>query len=89
MKQHISPKQLKEITKVQFYTLLPDFVIRNDWSEYHHKKITIGKMIEILIDRDVNVSNILKLKDNKEAKNLCNILWIEIKKMIREQITHA
>lgn len=51
MKQHITSKQADEISKYKFYTLFPDLVIRDDWSKFHHKKITIGKMIELLMDR--------------------------------------
>ena len=48
MKQHVIPKQLKEITENQFYSLFDEIVKRDDWHTYHHKKITIGKMFEIL-----------------------------------------
>jgi len=53
VKQHILPKQAKEITEEQFYSLFPgklhdNVVERKDWANFHHKKITIGKMIELL-----------------------------------------
>ena len=49
MKQHLTPKQLLEVTEEQFYSLFDEIVKRNDWSKYHHKKMTIGKMIEYLM----------------------------------------
>jgi hypothetical protein len=52
MKQHILPKQAKEITQEQFYDLFKNqhwnTVMRKDWADFHHKKATVGKMIEIL-----------------------------------------
>lgn len=55
MKQHITPKQAKEITEEQFYSMFctdqtsfDRIVKRKDWANYHHKKVTIGKCIEIL-----------------------------------------
>ena len=48
MKQHITPKQAQEISEEQFYSLFSEIVHRKDWYDFHHKKVTIGKMIEIL-----------------------------------------
>ncbi|WP_079709800.1 hypothetical protein [Paraliobacillus ryukyuensis] len=48
MKQHITPKRAKEITEDQFYNMFDDIVPREDWYKYHHKKVTIGKLIELL-----------------------------------------
>jgi hypothetical protein len=48
MKQHILPKQAKQLTEEQFYSLFEDIVPRKDWANYHHKKVTTGKLIEIL-----------------------------------------
>lgn len=49
MKQHITPSQAREITEQQFYSLLPgEIVNRSDWSKFHHRKITIGRLIEYL-----------------------------------------
>lgn len=45
MKEHILPKQAKQLTKEEFYRLNNDMVSRDDWANYHHKKITVGKMI--------------------------------------------
>lgn len=48
MKQHILPKQAKELTEEQFYDLFEEIVPRKDWANYHHKKVTVGKLIEII-----------------------------------------
>jgi hypothetical protein len=58
MKQHILPKQAAEITEDQFYSLFPDELVkRDDWANYHHKKVTIGKMIEFLsLDGDLEIT---------------------------------
>lgn len=48
MKQHILPKQAKQLTEPQFYELFEEIVPRKDWANYHHKKVTIGKLIEVL-----------------------------------------
>lgn len=86
MKQHITPKQAKELTKEKFYELFPDLVIRNDWSNYHHKKITIGKMLEVLKEHNIEIEIkivinkpviVKDLSNNKEYYDmeLSNILW--------------
>jgi hypothetical protein len=46
MKQHITPKQAEELTETKFYALFDEIVERKDWAKYHHKKVTIGKLIE-------------------------------------------
>lgn len=48
MKQHITPSQAQEITEEQFYSLFDEIVKRKDWAHFHHKKVTIGKCIEVL-----------------------------------------
>lgn len=48
MKEHITPKQAQQITEDQFYSLFSEIVKRDDWYKYHHKKVTIGKLIEFL-----------------------------------------
>ncbi|PLS19150.1 hypothetical protein CVD28_01710 [Bacillus sp. M6-12] len=48
MKQHIVPKQAKQLTEQQFYDLFEEIVPRKDWANYHHKKVTVGKLIEVL-----------------------------------------
>jgi len=50
MKQHINPSQALELTSKQFYSMFSEVVERKDYWHYHHIKITIGKMIEILVD---------------------------------------
>ena len=53
MKQHITPTQALEIFEDQFYSFFDSegMVKRDDWFSYHHKKVTIGKMIELLSDK--------------------------------------
>jgi aminopeptidase-like protein len=48
LKQHITPNQAKKLTEKQFYGLFAELVPRKDWANYHHKKITIGKLLEII-----------------------------------------
>ena len=48
MKQHITPSQAQEITEEQFYSLFDEIVKRKDWANFHHKKVAIGKCIEII-----------------------------------------
>lgn len=61
-----------------------DLVPRSDWYKYHHKKVTIGKMIELLQEKDKNsLSKILLgyqdyLIHNVEY-NLCDKLWEHVK----------
>lgn len=59
MKQHITPKQAKQLTESQFYSLFKEIVPRKDWANYHHKKVTIGKIMEVLQDSYIlNVATI-------------------------------
>lgn len=54
MKQHILPKQALEIPEDYFYKIFNgDIVKRNDWYKYHHKKVTIGVMIEFLHNKKI------------------------------------
>lgn len=93
MKQHITPKQFKEMSQEKTIELF-GFIKRKDFYNYHHKKITIGKMIEILQDKNIRaLSEILidyhrYLDDYKDAEFsfnysyngfLCDALWDEIK----------
>lgn len=48
MKYHITPKQAREINEDAFYSLFNEIVKREDWAKYHHKKVTIGKMIDFI-----------------------------------------
>lgn len=87
MKYHITPKQAQEITEEQFYTLFTNIVPRNDWYKYHHKKMDIGKMCDLL--------GVLKLyktsdglwvsNDTHTDKELVNILWELVKQKILEK----
>jgi len=94
MKQHILPKQLKEITFEQAKLILGDdlnsrkgYLLK--WYLYHHKKVTIGKMIEYLGDDFDSIDcyhkasekpwivMLYKEKDYIEFrdKNICDALW--------------
>lgn len=85
MKYHITPKQAKEITEEQFYSLFNEIVPRKDWANYHHKKVTIGKMIDYL--DEVNITKSLLTKKfiinvddiEYEAIELTDALWLAIK----------
>ncbi|GAA4879176.1 hypothetical protein GCM10023310_69130 [Paenibacillus vulneris] len=86
MKYHITPKQAKEITEEQFYSMFNEIVPRNDWANYHHKKMTIGKMIDYLdkvIVRKCNLDKkwyVILLDDNQFCGNeLTDALWEAIK----------
>jgi hypothetical protein len=96
MKEHITPKQAKEITKEQFFALFKnqhwECVDRKDYANYHHKKVTIGKMMAILVDtrwiiritectRGWQVELITNSgPDHSYAdKELCDALWKAIK----------
>ena len=46
LKHHITPKQAEELGDENFYDLFDEVVRRNDWAKYHHKKVTIAKLIE-------------------------------------------
>ena len=76
MKQHITPKQFKEISKEQSIELF-DFNARDwrgcedDFYTYHHKKITVGKMIEILDNSEYSY-------DIKRCKNRNNWILIQL-----------
>lgn len=84
-KYHITPKQAKEITEEQFYSLFNEIVPRKDWANYHHKKVTIGKMIDYL--DEVNISTSLLTKKfvinvddiEYEAMELTDALWLAVK----------
>jgi hypothetical protein len=98
MKQHITVEQAKEISAEQFYSLFDEIVERKNWTEYHHKKITIGKMIEILGDEIAEMSPTWN-DDNKiirwavdvcnanyggwfSSEELCDALWEAVKKVL-------
>lgn len=89
MKQHITPKQALEVSDLQFYSLFPEGIVeRNDWANYHHKKMTIGKMIEYLFNRGhkVTIDNCrpCSVKDWRLDKEycqmeVCDALWEAVK----------
>ncbi|WP_242249153.1 hypothetical protein [Bacillus cereus group sp. BfR-BA-01328] len=85
MKYHITPKQAKEITEEQFYSLFNEIVPRKDWANYHHKKVTIGKMIDYLDEVSITKSLLTKkfiinVDDIEyEAMELTDALWLAVK----------
>lgn len=76
MKQHITPAQEKQLTEEQFYSLFEEIVPRSNWANYHHRKMTVGKMIEILGDVTIN-----RTSDHKE--------WIVNDKFIHVHLVDA
>ncbi len=86
MKYHISPKQAKEITEEQFYSMFDEIVPRKDWANYHHRKMDIGKMIawldEITIGKSVvdGMWNVFTMEERHyEGKELVDALWEAMK----------
>ncbi|AFV21585.1 MULTISPECIES: hypothetical protein [Bacillus] len=85
MKYHITPKQAKEITEEQFYSLFNEIVPRKDWADYHHKKVTIGKMIDYLDGVSVHKSLlteefVIEVYDTEySAPELTDALWLAVK----------
>lgn len=82
MKYHITPKQAKEITEEQFYSMFNEIVRRDDWANYHHKKMTIGKMIDFLDEVTISkssTSNRWIVNDTYFGKELTDALWEAVK----------
>lgn len=86
MKYHITPKQAKEITEEQFYSMFNELVPRKDWANYHHKKMTIGKMIDYLDEVTIGKGFVdqkwyVTLLDENQfyGKELADALWEAIK----------
>lgn len=97
MKQHILPKQAQEISEIEFYSLFPvrnslgdNVVKRKDWDKFHHKKVTIGHMIQFLKEKNWNIQ-IHMVGDSFRVANdiqngwafsrteLCDALWEAVK----------
>ncbi|QSF43435.1 hypothetical protein [Paenibacillus tianjinensis] len=97
MKQHILPKQALEISKEQFYELFPEGLVdRNNWATYHHKKMTIGKMIEVMFNKGhkITIDNCIpcSVKDYLIEKeycqmNVCDALWDAVKGCLKLEDT--
>lgn len=86
MKYHITPKQAKEMTEEQFYSMFNEVVPRQDWANYHHKKMTIGKMIDYLDEVIISKSTVdsqwhVSLLDERHfiGKELTDALWEAVK----------
>lgn len=97
MKQHVNPKQLKEVSKEQISEWLSGtYLKRKNFYQYNCKKITIGKMMEMLHSECIMVRtysnlNIAKVKvefiNNEErvfsSNELVDALW-EAEKYVLE-----
>lgn len=82
MKYHITPKQAKEITEEQFYSMFNEIVKRDDWANYHHRKMTIGKMIDFLDGVKIYKSPFnhqWEVDDTYFGKELTDALWEAVK----------
>lgn len=86
MKYHITPKQAREVSEDHFYSMFDEIVRRNDWANYHHRKMTIGKMIDLLGEVTINKSKVdnlwcvLTISDiDFRGKELTDALWEAIK----------
>ncbi|RYI30497.1 hypothetical protein EVU96_08775 [Bacillus infantis] len=86
MKYHITPKQAKQITEDQFYSMFNEIVPREDWANCHHRKMTIGKMIDYLDEVTIGKSivdglwNVFTLdEENYTGKELTDALWEAVK----------
>lgn len=85
MKYHIKPKQEKEITEEQFYSMFDEIVPRSDWANYHHRKMTVGKMIDLLDVVTISKDSITlqwKVEVDNEfyyGKELVDALWEAVK----------
>lgn len=85
MKYHITPKQAKEISEVQFYSMFNEIVKREDWANYHHRKMTIGKMIDYLDGVGVHKRmsdgewGVTCYEEEYRGRELTDALWEAIK----------
>lgn len=81
MKQHILPKQVLEVSEEEFYSLFgtEGIVKRKDYANYHHKKITIGKMIEFLATEAISLELLTTQMEttdgNKSFISLNNVFY--------------
>jgi hypothetical protein len=87
MKEHILPKQAAMLEEDQFYSLFPKgFVKRKDWTHFHNKKVTIGRMVAYLHNKGYSLSMqvthscvIIVKKASFEVTftsvELCDALW--------------
>ena len=94
MKQHVTPQQLREISKERLVEVYGNKygsalnTSRKDFYEYHHKKFTIGKIIEILKNKNpydlghlignIIIPDFVVDYHGKELE-LCDALWEELK----------
>ncbi|WP_303984232.1 hypothetical protein [Niallia circulans] len=83
MKYHITPKQAKEVTEEQFYSMFNEIVPREDWANYHHRKMDVGKMIDWLdyvnIHKGFNEWFVTCYEVEYTGKELIDALWKAVK----------
>lgn len=90
MIQHILPKQMMEISEKTLVEVFGFNNNRKDFYNYHHKKLTIGKMIEFLMmigwnikihreDMGFMVENDVLNGCNYVYSELCDGLWEAVK----------
>ena len=90
MKYHITPKQAKDVSEEEFYSIFNEIVPRKDWANYHHKKMDIGKMIDFLDEVTIGKSivdgnwNLFVDEKHYEGKELVDILWGAVKDVLNE-----
>jgi hypothetical protein len=98
MKEHIVPKQAIELPEEQFYSLFPEGVVkRDDWANYHHKKVTVGKMMAYLrfkgatLELVMGNTSILRVYNETRSykfasSELCDALWKAILEVVTLEI---
>jgi hypothetical protein len=64
MKQHVTPKQLSEISIEKCCTIFETYEGRKDFYKYNAKKMTIGKMIELL---DTNATDVVVCHEETDS----------------------
>lgn len=95
MKQFVTEKQLKELTKTQYNNLWHWYVVhdysdiekKDDWSiEVLPINLSIGQMIEFLLEHNYEF-NIEKLNEvdlnYKPKNNWCDALWEAVREVLK------
>lgn len=66
MKQHITPSQANEVSFQDFCIIYQsELVYREDWSVYHAKKMTIGKLLEYMLEKNNKADLIVNWFNNR------------------------
>lgn len=90
MNGHITPKQAKQVSEKAFYSFFDEIVKRDDWSNYHHKKMNVAKMIEILDQVTIRKNAIdgnwklIVFEKEYESKELVDVLWEAVKDSVAQ-----